>query len=75
MRKVVMLMFLVLGLSALSSPALAYGQEAEKAGCATELLKCFERAAQIESFWYRMAAGLDCELDFVECARIKIMGS
>ncbi len=74
MRKIVLLLFLVLGLSALSTPALAF-DEHDGHGCATELGHCWERAAQIESFWYRWAAGLDCELDFIECARIKIIGS
>lgn len=44
------------------------------AGCTTELADCYQRAANIDSFWYRWAAGLDCELDFVECARIKLIG-
>jgi hypothetical protein len=43
--------------------------------CATELADCYVRAAGIDSFWYRWAAGLDCELDFVECARVKLMGA
>ena len=46
-----------------------------RAGCATELADCYQRAANIDSFWYRWAAGLDCELDFVECVRIKLIGS
>lgn len=45
------------------------------AGCATDLADCYERAAQVEGFWYRWAAGLDCELDFAECVRIKLVGS
>jgi hypothetical protein len=45
------------------------------AGCSTDLLDCYQRAANIESFWYRWAAGLDCELDFVECTRVKLIGS
>ena len=44
------------------------------AGCSTGLLDCYQRAANIDSFWYRWAAGLDCELDFVECTRIKLVG-
>ncbi len=31
-------------------------------GCTTDLANCYQRA------------GLDCELDFVECARIKLIG-
>ena len=75
MRKIVLLLFLVLGLSALSTPTLAFDDQHADHGCTTELGHCFERAAQIDSFWYRWAAGLDCELDFIECARIKILGS
>jgi hypothetical protein len=75
MRKIVLLLFLVLALTAVSTPALAFDDEHDDHGCATELGHCFESAAQIESFWYRWAAGIDCELDFIECARIKIFGS
>jgi hypothetical protein len=75
MRKIVLLLFLVLGLSAISTPALAFDDEHDDHGCATELGHCFERAAQIDSGWYRFLAGIDCELDFIECARIKIIGS
>jgi hypothetical protein len=46
-----------------------------QAGCFTDLADCFQRAANIDSFWYRWAAGLDCELDLVECTRIKLVGS
>jgi hypothetical protein len=74
MRKIVLLLFLVLGLSAFSTPALAFDDDHENHGCFTELSHCFERAAQIDSWWYRTLAALDCELDFIECARIKLIG-
>jgi hypothetical protein len=45
------------------------------AGCTTDLADCYERAAQVDGFWYRWAAGLDCELDFAECVRITLVGS
>ena len=45
------------------------------AGCATTLADCYVAAAKIDSFWYRWAAGLDCELDFTECVRIKLIGA
>ena len=32
-------------------------------------------AAKIESLWYRWAAGIDCELDYVECVRVKLIGA
>ena len=44
------------------------------AGCTTDLADCYFAAAQIDSFWYRWAAGLDCELDYTECVRIKVVG-
>ncbi len=54
----------------------AFGGVVERAdaACATGLLECYQRAANIDSFWYRWAAGIDCELDFVECARVKLVG-
>jgi len=45
-----------------------------QAGCTVTLGQCMEAAAKIDSFWYRSAAGLDCELDYVECVRIKLIG-
>ena len=69
MRRLILLGILVLGATSVAPPAHA------AAGCATELANCYQRAANIDSFWYRWAAGLDCELDFVECARIKIIGT
>ena len=45
------------------------------AGCTTDLADCYERAAKIDSFWYRWAAGLDCEIDYAECVRIKLIGT
>ena len=45
------------------------------AGCTTDLADCYGRATKIDSFWYRWAAGLDCELDYAECVRIKLIGT
>jgi hypothetical protein len=45
------------------------------AGCATTLADCYVAAAKVDGFWYRWAAGLDCELDFVECTREKLIGT
>jgi hypothetical protein len=45
------------------------------ARCASGLLACYQRAANIESFWGRWASGLDCEVDFVECARSLLIGA
>lgn len=42
--------------------------------CATDLANCYVGAAKIDSFWYRWAAGLDCELEFTGCVRRTLMG-
>jgi len=60
-------MFVVAAVAANARPA--------HAGCFTGLADCYQRAANIDSFWYRWAAGLDCELDLVECTRTKLIGS
>lgn len=44
------------------------------AGCTTDLADCYGRAARIDNFWYRWAAGLDCELEYTDCARRKVIG-
>jgi len=44
------------------------------AGCTTTLGNCYEAAAKVDSFWYRWAAGLDCEIDYAECVRVKLVG-
>jgi len=45
-----------------------------QAGCTVTLSDCMVSAAKIDSTWYRFAAGLDCELDYVECVRVKLIG-
>lgn len=42
--------------------------------CTTDLADCYLDAATIDSFWYRWAAGLDCELAFAGCVRYTLMG-
>jgi hypothetical protein len=54
--------------------AIAGAARSVEAGCATDLADCYSRASTVDGFWYRWAAGLDCELDFVECGRRKILG-
>jgi hypothetical protein len=44
------------------------------AGCTTDLADCYARAAKVDSFWYRWAAGIDCELEYTDCVRQKIFG-
>ena len=67
--------WILLGILVLAAMSAATQPIYARAGCATELADCYQRAANIDSFWYRWAAGLDCELDFVECVRIKLIGS
>jgi hypothetical protein len=66
-KKILFAAFIVFGLIVSPQPVIA--------GCATTLADCYTEAAKIDSFWYRWAAGLDCEFDFVECARIKLIGA
>jgi hypothetical protein len=66
-RKILLTAIVLVGAMAVPRPAIA--------GCTTNMLQCFEAAAKIDSFWYRWAAGLDCELDYVECTRVKLIGT
>ena len=66
-KKVLFATFVLAAFVASPAPALA--------GCTTTLADCYGLAAKIDSFWYRWAAGLDCELDYVECVRQKLVGA
>jgi hypothetical protein len=44
------------------------------AGCFGDLADCYERASRVDSFWYRWAAGLDCEVDYADCLRRRLIG-
>jgi hypothetical protein len=66
-KKILLAAFVVTGLAASPQPALA--------GCTVTLADCYVHAAKIDSFWYRWAAGLDCELDYVDCVRQKLIGT
>jgi hypothetical protein len=44
-------------------------QPASAMTCFRDLGGCFYRAAVVESFWWRWASGLDCELSFIGCFR------
>ena len=66
-KKMLMIMVVAAGSLAAPRPALA--------GCTTDLGDCYLAAAKVDSFWYRWAAGLDCELDYAECVRIKLIGA
>jgi len=65
-KKILVTLAVIAGGFAAERPAIA--------GCTTALADCYLAAAKIDSFWYRWAAGLDCELDFTECVRIKLVG-
>lgn len=66
MKKVVLVVVASVGLGLLPADALA--------GCFDQAAACFQRAAARDSFMGRTLAGLDCELDLIECARRKIIG-
>jgi hypothetical protein len=65
---------MVLGLFSMLAFA-GSARPAQAARCATDLGNCYREAGRIDGFWMRWAAGIDCELDFVECVRIKVVGS
>ena len=65
--KILLTALVLVGAVAVPRPAMA--------SCNTAMLQCFEAAAKIDSFWYRWAAGLDCELNYIECTRIKLIGT
>ena len=65
-KKTLMTLAVIAGCLAAPRPAMA--------GCTTTLADCYLAAAKIDSFWSRWAAGLDCELDYTECVRIKLVG-
>jgi hypothetical protein len=66
LKKTLFALVVLAGFAAAPSPAIA--------GCTTELADCYVRAAKEDSFWYRWAAGLDCELDYTDCVRRRIIG-
>ena len=65
-KSVLLAAIVFIGVLAVPRPALA--------GCTITLADCYGAAAKIDSFWYRWAAGIDCELDYVECVRVKLIG-
>ena len=69
LKKMVLAFVVFAGFAGAPRPAMA------AVACTTDLADCYVAAAKIDSFWYRWAAGLDCELDYVECVRIKLIGT
>jgi hypothetical protein len=66
-KKILLTLVMLGGFLAAPRPAMA--------GCTTDLADCYAAASQVDNFWYRWAAGLDCELDYAECVRIKLIGA
>lgn len=72
MVKKVLMAVVLFGVLAMPTPARAGGMDegdGDPDACATNLLDCYVAAAKIDSFWYRWAAGFDCELKFTKCTR------
>jgi len=59
----------ILCVAGASTPARAQGLR-----CLGELRMCFERAAFSGTFWGMWVAGLDCEVDLLDCARDGLIG-
>ena len=68
-----LLLVLALGGALNTVPATAWAND-EEAGCFETLANCYYEAAKRDSWLSRWLAGLDCELDFVECTRVKLVG-
>ena len=67
MRRFIVLGLFVLAAAPLATPAFA--------GCASDLMECYQRAANVDDFWARWGAGLDCELDYIECLRVALIST
>jgi hypothetical protein len=68
MREKLLFAFVLLaGVAAAPRPAIA--------GCTSDLSDCYVRAANIDGFWERWAAGIDCELDYADCIRNVLIGA
>ena len=65
-RKILLTLVVLSGFMAVPRSAMA--------GCTTDLADCYGRAARVDGFWYRAATGLDCELDFTDCVRRRLIG-
>jgi hypothetical protein len=65
-KKTLFAVVVAAGFAAAPRPAIA--------GCTTELADCYGKAARVDSFWYRWASGIDCELDYTDCVRRHIIG-
>jgi hypothetical protein len=62
-----------LGLALISVGAFAVPQSAQ-AGCAQTYRICMINASDLETFWERTAAGVDCGIEFAGCVRRAVFG-
>ena len=67
-KKTLVAMVILMGVVLVPRPVLAQQ-------CTTQLADCYVAAAKIDSFWYRWAAGIDCETDYAGCLRSAIFAS
>ena len=65
-KKTLLSMVVVMCLLAAPRPALA--------GCLGSFGDCIKAAAAMDNVWYGWLAYCDCELDYLECLRIAIIG-
>jgi hypothetical protein len=65
-KKILFAMVVLMGIAAVPRSAFA--------GCTVDLIDCYGRAAKEDGFWMRSAMGLDCELDYADCVRRKLLG-
>lgn len=47
---------------------------AQAVECFTELMHCYNAAARVEGYFDMWMHGLDCELTFVDCTRMAVLG-
>ncbi|MEX2271877.1 MAG: hypothetical protein WD690_10420 [Vicinamibacterales bacterium] len=66
MKKMVVVLCFVAAFSAVPSAAWA--------GCFEDLAACFQNAATRDTWFKRWLAGMDCELEFIDCGREKLIG-
>ena len=53
---------------------LGVSRPAAAGACFTNLAHCYMRAAAMDGWGWMWLAGLDCELDFTDCARRSLIG-
>ena len=66
MKKIVSILFVLGCFVAVPASAMA--------DCSSRFWDCAKEAYKNEGFWSWYAAQIDCELDYVECQRIALIG-